>query len=293
MGAGPAGPTQSGRAYLVALVGPQAGRKFSVDGAMVTVGSAGYCDVDLSGMIAGVAELHAILVRDDQGIRIQDESKGNLLVNGVQVANKRLSHGDRIRLGEMELRVLIGPTAQADYNEEVYQLGTVDQLTGAVTRRAFDQILEREVKRSVRYTRPLSLLFLDVDDLNRINTHRGRPAGDFVVRAIADVVVHRARKVDVVARFSGATFAVLLPEVPLEGARAVAETLRSLVAQQALMFGGRRLVATITVGLATVVGPDSTAAALADEAEQALLRGKAGGPNRVVGPGDPGPGEAG
>src|SRR5204862_866463 len=108
--------------------------------------------------------------------------------------------------------------------------------TGVYTRRHFNERLSSEFAAARRYRRPLTLVMMDVDHLNRVNEAHGRPAGDEVLRWIAQVLQGLVRGGDVVARIGGDEFAVLLRETELEGGQRMAERLRHNVEQLRTMW---------------------------------------------------------
>ncbi len=106
------------------------------------------------------------------------------------------------------------------------QESRVDALTGLANRRAFDERLDEEVARAIRYGHPLSLLMVDIDNFKLVNDRFGHTAGDEALKALAAIIDRSIRTIDIVARFGGEEFVVILPETPIEGAAVVAERVR-------------------------------------------------------------------
>jgi diguanylate cyclase (GGDEF)-like protein len=160
-----------------------------------------------------------------------------------------------------------------------------DHLTGVANRRAFFEAAELELQRNRRAPRPTALVLIDADHFKRINDRHGHPAGDAVLRQLGMLLTATFRQVDVVARIGGEEFAVLLPSSTMEGAAAVAERLRQLVASHQVSFGGARIEFTVSIGIAAGEGrgaePDLTLETLMRRADQALYAAKAGGRNRI------------
>ena len=152
-----------------------------------------------------------------------------------------------------------------------------DPLTSLPNRRAFDAFLLEAFNRARRYQRPLSLLTIDVDEFKSYNDTFGHPAGDDVLTAAAAVFVSVARDTDLVARIGGEEFAIVLPETPLAGARALAERVRQKVAELRL-----QKPVTVSVGVATLAGGTATAATLLEQSDSALYTAKRSGRNQVV-----------
>lgn len=172
------------------------------------------------------------------------------------------------------------------------RLATIDGLTGIANRRQFDLSLAQEVRRLARGTTPLSLAMIDVDHFKLYNDHYGHQAGDDCLRAVATALsntVHRAG--DLVSRFGGEEFAVLLPNCDRPHALKVGDMLRRAVAGLALpheICPGSGMV-TVSVGVATLSPPlpepdawASAAVALVGAADRALYKAKSSGRNCVA-----------
>jgi diguanylate cyclase (GGDEF)-like protein len=174
------------------------------------------------------------------------------------------------------------------FQVELKRTATVDALTGLLNRRAFDERLSAEVSRSVRYDTPLSLLMFDVDSFKEVNDALGHPAGDRVLRAVADVVRAQIREADVAFRYGGDEFALLLPATTKTAAFAVAEKLRGAVASRPLAGGDGGIDSpsgvvrvTISVGVASVQGATGTPLGLLESADRALYQAKRSGRDQV------------
>src|SRR5690606_33350284 len=159
-----------------------------------------------------------------------------------------------------------------------------DFLTGAWSRRAFFEFANRELTRSRRVQRPLSLLIFDVDHFKHINDTYGHATGDHVLIELVTHVEQEIRSIDYIARMGGEEFAVLLPEVDTYGAMIVAERLRSrldtnLAAELASVT--EKVPYTVSIGVATYDGHE-TMAELMHRADIALYEAKASGRNIVV-----------
>ncbi len=156
--------------------------------------------------------------------------------------------------------------------------GMTDALTAVWNRRAFDRRLREEWQRHRQDGRALGLLMVDLDFFKRINDDFGHPAGDAVLVQVAGLLQASVRRSDLVARFGGEEFAVVLPDADIASARAVAEKVRRAIEQAA--WPNRPLTASI--GVASVVPAASgDGPALVAAADKALYRAKQTGRNRV------------
>lgn len=172
---------------------------------------------------------------------------------------------------------------QARAQAEATRLATTDPLTGAYHRRTFHEVAEREMSRARRANQPLSIIMLDVDHLRRLNEDFGQQAGDEVLRRVADIIGTVLRKEDMLVRFTGEQFLVMLPEVSGPGAVVVAGRIRRCVADAAIEASDHVLQVTVSLGVAARLdeGPESMDG-LVGRAESALELAKQRGRNRVV-----------
>ena len=166
--------------------------------------------------------------------------------------------------------------------QELRRLATSDGLTGLANRRAFFERLEAEVSRCRRYPNPLSLALVDVDHFKRVNDRYGHPAGDEVLRRVAQTLRELARETDLVARYGGEEFAMLLPSTDEAGAAALAERVRKGIERMEVTWEGRPIPVAASLGVATLQGEADTGEALVSRADQALYAAKETGRNRVV-----------
>jgi len=206
----------------------------------------------------------------------------------------------RVRLADGELRdVLIAASPIVVDGEEQVMAGVVDitsrkameaylerlastdALTGLANRYRFFAVAEQELKRAARYGRPLAVAMADLDHFKRINDTCGHEAGDYVLTAFSVLCRQILRPSDLIARFGGEEFALLLPETGLSGAVALAERLRA--ATETLPMPDGRLAGGISISIGvTVVHPGETSVDTAlSRADRALYAAKQGGRNRV------------
>jgi diguanylate cyclase (GGDEF)-like protein len=162
--------------------------------------------------------------------------------------------------------------------EELYARANTDGLTGLLNRRAFDEILIRELRRAHRLAHPLPVMMADIDFFKRVNDSLGHQAGDEVLRHVANTLRRTLRPADVLCRFGGEEFAILLRESKPNQAADIAERLRTGVASIPDLPGGVRV--TISIGLA-ISRPGESPEGLIARGDQAMYRSKREGRNRV------------
>jgi diguanylate cyclase (GGDEF)-like protein len=163
-------------------------------------------------------------------------------------------------------------------------LAALDPLTHVANRRRFDEVLEAEWLRALRRQAPLSLIIFDADYFKAYNDHYGHVAGDECLRKIADTMTEIARRpADVVARFGGEEFGIVLPETDAEGALAIAEGLRRRIENLGFSHAASPMgLLTLSGGCATMTPEGSeTATHLLSAADEALYEAKRQGRNRV------------
>jgi diguanylate cyclase (GGDEF)-like protein/PAS domain S-box-containing protein len=161
--------------------------------------------------------------------------------------------------------------------EETQRLATIDALTGLDNRRRFFERATHEFARAQRHRRPLSALMVDVDHFKRANDTHGHAVGDGLLRGVAERVRHQLRQTDVVGRYGGEEFAIVLTETERGQAQWVAEQLRRKVAEAPFDTQGGPLTLTVSVGVASLVEPCADLDALLQRADQALYAAKHAG----------------
>lgn len=157
-----------------------------------------------------------------------------------------------------------------------------DPLTGLYNRRYLDSTMARELSRCQREALPLSLLLIDLDHFKRINDSYGHPAGDAILKQLAQLLAQQARAGDVVCRYGGEEFLLLLPNMPLAAAQERAEHFRALLAATQVRCGEHDIRATLSIGVASAPVHGHSAADLIKAADHALYRAKTEGRNRVM-----------
>lgn len=162
------------------------------------------------------------------------------------------------------------------------QLATRDALTGLYNRRVFQQLLETELYRSLRFKHPVSLLMIDIDHFKRVNDRYGHQAGDMVLKGISNRLNKSVRNVDHVCRYGGEELAIVLPETDLENALILADRIRNIVS--ALKFDiddGKLISVNISIGVAACPVDADSDTLLISAADSALYRAKESGRGRV------------
>lgn len=163
------------------------------------------------------------------------------------------------------------------------ELATRDGLTGLLNRREFLRLLREELERSRRYGHACAVVLIDLDRFKTVNDSWGHPAGDAVLRAVAERLLNEARPSDRVCRHGGEEFALLLPETPSQGAATAAERIRAAIGAVPVPVSQERSIAvSASFGVAIFPGDGADEQSLVAAADRALYAAKEGGRNRVV-----------
>jgi diguanylate cyclase (GGDEF)-like protein len=275
--------------------GPHIGRRYTLPDRPLLLGRSDDCDVPITDH--SVSRRHAEVAPGPDGYTAVDLGS----TNGTFVNDQRLEgtprplhDGDYLRVGNCLYRFLAGGNVEGEYHEEIYRLTVVDGLTRAHNRRALDEFLDRELARTRRYDRPLSVLLFDVDRFKAINDAHGHLCGDQVLRGLADRVRPTVRREDLFARYGGEEFALVLVETAHAEALRAAERVRAAVGADPFAWDEVSVRVTVSVGVATARGEAGLdTAGLLRAADARLYQAKRDGRNRVVGePPRPDPGTA-
>jgi diguanylate cyclase (GGDEF)-like protein len=165
--------------------------------------------------------------------------------------------------------------------KDLQRMATSDELTGLLNRREFLEAAQREHSRAKRYSRPCSVLMLDLDLFKRVNDTHGHAVGDVVLKTCAAAWKRLLRDQDLLGRLGGEEFCAVLPETPALAGLQAAERMRRAI--EALSFEGKQgtFKVTTSIGVTEVVPADEQVADVIERADRALYRAKLGGRNRV------------
>ncbi len=211
-------------------------------------------------------------------VRIEDEVRGCLILCSPEA--------DAFSPEELAMASAFAAEAglaieNARLVERIQIAATTDALTGVCNRGHLYDLGSREVSRCRRYGHPLSTIMVDLDNFKRINDEHGHHTGDRVLSRVAELCVENLRESDVVGRYGGDEFAILLPETDLEQAMLTAERLRATLAAQAVAGDGGEVDITASFGVAELDEEEETLEGLLARADGSLFDAKRGGRDRV------------
>ena len=273
-------PVATSAACLVIIYGADLGRRVVLEGSNLEIGRSIKCDLSIDQ--ESVSRHHARITWDGGRYRIADLGSTNgSYVNDELVQERVLRDGDQLKIGRTILKFMTGDNIETSYHEEIYRLMTFDGLTQIHNKRHFHETLDREVSRSARYDRPMSLVVFDIDHFKRVNDTHGHLAGDALLRQLASLVRGRIRREDIFARVGGEEFAVLLPEIEGNGAAQFADKVRKACEGATFHFEDVAISITLSLGVANLRPPYTTGEQLYKAADAVLYCAKQNGRNRV------------
>jgi diguanylate cyclase (GGDEF)-like protein len=274
--------TARDRAILTVITGNATGQLFKLKATM-TIGRAPTCEIRLED--DGISRNHARVRCEGDEAWVEDlGSRNGTFVNGDKIEQLvKIGDGDKIQVGRgTVLRFGFADSLDESFHENMMSSALRDGLTKLFNKRYLMDRLDSELKFAQRHETALSLLMLDLDHFKQCNDTFGHLAGDACLATIASVLLKAVRNEDVVARFGGEEIAVVLRAIAIDGALQMAERLRKLVENTIIETGGKKLKATVSIGVAGFPStPAKTVAELVEAADKALYRAKHAGRNRV------------
>ncbi|MDR5693748.1 MAG: GAF domain-containing protein [Armatimonadota bacterium] len=191
--------------------------------------------------------------------------------------------------GERDLRILTSLASYATIAienarlyEETKRLAITDGLTGLYNHRFLHEAFERELEQARRYRLPLSLILVEVDRFKTFNDTYGHLCGDEILKTVANLLRRNSRSADIVARYGGDEFVLLLPHTTKRDAHEIAERIRRSIAHYPIPIRERFVTATVSVGVAAFPEDGRTAETLVEAADKAMYIAKHMGGNRVA-----------
>ena len=214
----------------------------------------------------------------------QGRRKDGMLVN-IEGRSTCMNAGGKTIVIVILLDITERVSAEKSVQELQTQLqdqATRDPLTGLYNRRYFDESINRELSRAERNGYPLSLVIGDIDNFKAVNDSYGHLAGDEVLRMFSDMLRHNSRSGDIICRYGGEEFVLVLPGMDLAGALKRAEQLRAAFAGMEIPYNASIIQVTASFGIATFKGNGEKGEHLIAAADKALYAAKNGGRNKVT-----------
>ncbi|MCD5349561.1 diguanylate cyclase [Kineosporia mesophila] len=204
---------------------------------------------------------------------------------GVMIVASTSAHGPTVDLAQtIDTAAVLAAQGMSAYDnstlfQQVQNLAVVDELTGVPNRRRFFEVSARDLAGAKRHGRSLTALMIDIDHFKKVNDTYGHPTGDDVIKTVADRIRQQIRKTDVLGRYGGEEFAVLLQDAQLDGA--LPERLRACICEEPVQTRSGPLEITVSVGMTFLGDEDDTVETLLARADQGLYKAKQNGRNQV------------
>ena len=285
MGAIAAAAAQEKQPLLMILSGPEKGATLKLGPGNWTLGrSEGHSDLVVNGR--GISRAHARIEVGLEETWVHDlQSTNGTFVNQIRVEKSKLSPGDVLGLGpDVKMRLDYSDSTTAEVYSDLYKGANLDSLTSLLNRRAFLARLREDRSAGRRHGYTSCLALIDVDRFKSVNDTYGHPAGDAVLKELARTLSECMRTEDVVGRYGGEEFILLLSHTDLSGAEVVLERLRLTVARRPVTVptpeGERQINITISIGLTRLQGEQDEEYSI-QEADKALYQAKESGRNRI------------
>ncbi len=221
---------------------------------------------------SGIASKHSC----SYSLTIEDESLGELKL----MRQQRFSE-DELTLLETLLCCLIYPLKNATLYKQAQLLAHTDPLTKTNNRTAFNDIIQREYKLANRHSHHLALIFVDIDHFKSINDQHGHECGDISLASVAGLIKDTVRGSDIVFRYGGEEFVILLSGTRLDIAGEIAERIRKSIACNTLAYGMTTINLTASLGVSALRGDDDVDSFI-NRADHAMYQAKTAGRNRVI-----------
>ncbi len=268
--------------FLIEIYGPSLGKNHPVAKDVMTIGREATNSIQIDH--ENVSRTHCKLERISPAIYIEDlNSTNGTYLNDVPIKRERLRHGDLIKVGGVVFKFISGGNVEGLYHEEIYRMTITDGLTQVSNKRHLVDFLEREIARTIRFGRPLSVIMLDLDHFKKINDTYGHLAGDFILKEICDILNKLVRREELLARYGGEEFVIALPETALSTACTIAEKARRMVERHEFTFAGTEIRVTISLGCAELSPMAADPNNFLRAADERLYEAKRAGRNRVAG----------
>jgi diguanylate cyclase (GGDEF)-like protein len=168
-------------------------------------------------------------------------------------------------------------------NRSLKEESIMDELTGKYNRRYILVELEKEIERARRYKHTLAGIMIDVDDFKKFNDRYGHLLGDTILKEVTNVFDHCIRTIDILGRYGGDEFIIILPEATTETAKVVAERIKKAIREQSIAFKKKALKVTVSIGLhyfSDLTNVDKND--FIEKIDQALYLAKTAGKNRIA-----------
>ena len=247
---GTEGDVTEKRPCMVMIRGDFIGQVYEVSNEVTMIGRGD--DVDLVVNDSSISRKHAMITQQSEGFFLSDlGSTNSSFVNKEQVDDPLpLTEGDKVAIGQVVFKFTYQDEADTEYHVMLRNMAIKDGLTRIYNKRYFTEVLGKECDYNRRHKIGLCLIIFDIDHFKQINDTWGHPAGDFVLKNLAQLIDNEARGYDLFARYGGEEFVILLRGAPLEAAIKLAERVRVEIEEHVFTYDELDLKITVSLGVA-------------------------------------------
>jgi diguanylate cyclase (GGDEF)-like protein len=273
-----------GRACLIVIRGHSVGLLHELDASRASIIGRS-ADVELTIDDVAVSRKHASIESGRDGFALLDlDSTNGIFVNGVRVKHHMLRDGDRVQVGTTTiLKFCYQDEVEASFQRQLYDSATRDPLTKIYNRKFFLETLDVDFAHAHKNDTALSLILLDIDHFKNVNDTYGHLAGDQALVDISVLIQKALRTEDVLSRYGGEEFAVLLRFTSGQAAISIAERIREAVRDHTFVFEDHEFRLTVSIGVATIwLRSYESPTDLIKDSDEHLYRAKQSGRNRVA-----------
>ena len=235
-------------------------------------------DFDMDNPLLQVCTAHSYMTYD---LYVDEENYGMIFVSRANPPDFTEEEYRTLSTFGGTLRQIVGNIILGNRLKE---MATTDPVTGVNNRRQFETFLENELARAARYNHSLGLAMVDLDNFKEINDTYGHQAGDYILAELCRVWKRGLRATEIISRYGGEEFAVIVPQADYEVTEVVGEKIRSLVENHRFVYNGLVIPLTVSVGVALFPQMAIDHDSLVEMADKALYRAKRAGKNRVCYP---------
>lgn len=275
-------PPKKTAACFVQYSGANLGKRYLLDQKDMVVGRSPNVQIVVNEQ--SVSRNHAQCLALGDSVSIMDLGSSN----GTYVNDKRINEqhtlqdGDIIRLGNIVFKFFAHGNIENVFHDKIYRMATIDGGTQTFNKKYLLEALESEFKFSRTYSRPLSLIYFDLDFFKKVNDSYGHNVGDFILRETSGLVKSIIRKDDIFCRFGGEEFVILLPATDMKTAFDLAERIRQNIEDHTFEYEGQVIKQTISLGVSQLNQDMASPKDLLENADQKLYQSKTNGRNRVT-----------
>lgn len=280
-------PAQRRNACLVQYSGSQLGKRFPLDSDAMTVGRSPQTDICIDE--PSVSRRHSKITLQGENVSVEDLGSSNgTFINDKKIESAtELNDQDMVRLGTILFKFFANENIDGIIHDKIYRMATIDAGTQIFNKKYLLETIKSEFKYSKSYNLDLSIIYYDLDHFKKVNDNYGHAAGDQILKEGSEVIKASLRKNDILCRFGGEEFIVILPNTKLDKAAELAERIRMAIENHVFELEDEQKKSvkhrqTISLGVSQLDKSMETESDLLDSADRKLYQSKKNGRNQVT-----------